>query len=44
MKIGVYGASGRIGKLLLEELKRGYKGLELSSVFVRQKCETDFSS
>ncbi|GAA7118983.1 4-hydroxy-tetrahydrodipicolinate reductase [Helicobacter pylori] len=44
MKIGVYGASGRIGKLLLEELKGGYKGLALSSVFVRQKCETDFSS
>ncbi|MGL2842335.1 4-hydroxy-tetrahydrodipicolinate reductase [Helicobacter pylori] len=44
MKIGVYGASGRIGKLLLEELKGGYKGLELSSVFVRQKCETNFSS
>ncbi|WP_120866077.1 4-hydroxy-tetrahydrodipicolinate reductase [Helicobacter pylori] len=44
MKIGVYGASGRIGKLLLEELKGGYKGLELSSVFVRQKCETDFSA
>ncbi|AHN36327.1 4-hydroxy-tetrahydrodipicolinate reductase [Helicobacter pylori] len=44
MKIGVYGASGRIGKLLLEELKEGYKGLALSSVFVRQKCETDFSS
>ncbi len=43
MKIGVYGASGRIGKLLLEELKGGYKGLALSSVFVRQKCETDFS-
>ncbi len=44
MKIGVYGASGRIGKLLLEELKGGYKGLALSSVFVRQKCETDFST
>lgn len=44
MKVGVYGASGRIGKLLLEELKGGYKGLALSSVFVRQKCETDFSS
>lgn len=44
MKIGVYGASGRIGKLLLEELKEGYKGLALSSVFVRQKCETDFSA
>ncbi|MFP6037057.1 4-hydroxy-tetrahydrodipicolinate reductase [Helicobacter pylori] len=44
MKIGVYGASGRIGKLLLEELKEGYKGLALSSVFVRQKCETDFST
>ncbi|WP_104713875.1 4-hydroxy-tetrahydrodipicolinate reductase [Helicobacter cetorum] len=43
MKIGVYGASGRIGKLLLEELKHGYKGLVLTSVFARNKCEIDFS-
>ncbi len=42
MKVGVYGASGRIGKLLLEELKGGYKGLALSSVFVRQKMRNRF--
>ncbi|AFI06101.1 4-hydroxy-tetrahydrodipicolinate reductase [Helicobacter cetorum] len=42
MKIGIYGASGRVGQLLLEELKGGYKGLVLTSVFARQKCEMDF--
>lgn len=35
MKVGVYGVSGCIGKLFLEELKGGYKGLVLFSVFVR---------
>lgn len=40
MKIGVFGSTGRVGKLLLEEIK-GDEELKLGSVFVRK--ELDFS-
>ncbi len=40
IKVGVFGASGRVGKLLLENLKET-KDMSLSSVFVRS--ELDFT-
>jgi 4-hydroxy-tetrahydrodipicolinate reductase len=40
IKIGVFGASGRVGKLLIEDLKQTV-GMSLSSVYVRN--ELDFS-
>lgn len=40
MKVGVFGATGRVGKLLLEEITRD-ETLKLGSVFVRK--ELDFS-
>jgi 4-hydroxy-tetrahydrodipicolinate reductase len=40
IKVGVFGASGRVGKLLLEDLK-STQGMSLSSVFVRN--ELDFA-
>lgn len=40
IKVGVFGASGRVGKLLLEDLKET-QNMSLSSVFVRN--ELDFS-
>jgi 4-hydroxy-tetrahydrodipicolinate reductase len=39
-KVGVFGASGRVGKLLLEDLKQT-EGMSVSTVFVRN--ELDFS-
>ncbi|MBD3825140.1 MAG: 4-hydroxy-tetrahydrodipicolinate reductase [Epsilonproteobacteria bacterium] len=40
IKVGVFGASGRVGKLLIEDLK-ATEGMSLSSVFVRN--ELDFA-
>ncbi len=40
IKVGVFGASGRVGKLLLEDLK-STEGMSVSSVFVRN--ELDFA-
>jgi len=40
IKVGVFGASGRVGKLLIEDLK-ATEGMSLSSVFVRNSL--DFS-
>jgi 4-hydroxy-tetrahydrodipicolinate reductase len=40
IKVGVFGASGRVGKLLLEDLKQT-KGMSVSTVFVRR--DLDFS-
>lgn len=40
IKVGVFGASGRVGKLLIENLK-ATEGMSLSSVFVRN--ELDFA-
>ncbi len=40
IKVGVFGASGRVGKLLLEDLKQT-DGISVSSVFVRNNL--DFS-
>jgi len=40
IKVGVFGASGRVGKLLLEDLKQT-EGMSVSTVFVRN--ELDFS-
>ena len=40
IKVGVFGASGRVGKLLLEDLK-DTQNMSVSSVFVRN--ELDFS-
>jgi 4-hydroxy-tetrahydrodipicolinate reductase len=40
IKVGVFGASGRVGKLLLEDLK-SLQNMSLSSVFVRN--ELDFA-
>ncbi len=40
IKVGVFGASGRVGKLLLEDLKLT-EGMSVSSVFVRN--ELDFA-
>lgn len=40
IKVGVYGGTGRVGKLLLEDLK-AEENLELSAVFVRN--ELDFA-
>ena len=40
IKVGVFGASGRVGKLLIEDLKET-KGMKLSTVFVRNTL--DFS-
>ena len=40
IKVGVFGASGRVGKLLLEDLKQT-DGMSVSTVFVRK--ELDFS-
>ena len=40
IKVGVFGASGRVGKLLLENLKET-KEMSLSSVYVRNSL--DFS-
>jgi len=38
IKVGVFGASGRVGKLLLEDLKET-DGMSLSSVYVRNDLE-----
>ena len=40
IKVGVFGASGRVGKLLLEDLK-DTPNMSVSSVYVRN--ELDFS-
>jgi len=40
IKVGVFGASGRVGRLLLEDLKTA-KGMSISTVFVRR--DLDFS-
>ena len=40
IRVGVFGANGRVGKLILEDLK-GTNGISLGSVFVRK--ELDFS-
>ena len=38
IKVGVFGASGRVGKLLIEDLK-ATEGMALSSVFVRHSLD-----
>ena len=38
IKVGVFGASGRVGKLLIEDLK-ATEGMALSSVFVRNSLD-----
>jgi len=38
IKVGVFGASGRVGKLLIEDLK-ATEGMALSSVFVRSSLD-----
>ncbi len=40
IKVGVFGASGRVGKLIIEDLKSS-EGMELSAVYVRR--ELDFA-
>ncbi|PAF54328.1 4-hydroxy-tetrahydrodipicolinate reductase [Helicobacter sp. 13S00482-2] len=42
MKIGVFGATGRVGKLLLEEIKED-KSLELGSIFIRKELNISLS-
>ena len=39
VRVGIFGASGRVGRLLIEDLA-GEEGLELAAVFVRQKLKT----
>ena len=38
IKVGVYGGTGRVGKLLLEDLKNE-DNLELSAVYVRSSLD-----
>lgn len=39
VRVGIFGASGRVGRLLIEDLA-GEEGLELAAVFVRQELKT----
>ena len=39
VKVGIFGASGRVGRLLIEDLA-GEEGLELAAVFMRQELKT----
>ena len=43
MKVGVFGASGRVGRLLVENIIKD-DALELSSVYVRRKMDFDVKS